>query len=309
MQFDEMVIILNPQAAKGKAKKQEEAIRKALSRSQATVTMLITEVSGGAQRLAKEAALAGTPLIVAAGGDGTINEVVNGIMEAEAEGAKKRPAIGVIPVGRGNDFAWGMGIPASIEKAADLILGSRSRVIDIARVTGGNYPEGRWFINGLGVGFEPLVNFEASRFKRISGVPSYILALLRVMIAYPAPYTLTLNLDGEQVQVQSQQLSVCNGRRMGSAFIMAPDSIFDDGYLDIVYANTPIPRRRLIPIALRFFKGTQVELPVFSVARAKRVTIESMDNPLPVHVDGEEISRGCMRVSIELLESALTFLC
>lgn len=296
MRENEIFVILNPQAAKGKAKRQEAAIRTAFGER---ATLVVTEMAGGAQSLAYQAAVDGWPIVVAAGGDGTVNEVVNGICAAHSDGVP-RPKLGIIPVGRGNDFAWALSIPRPIKEAVAAILSGKECTIDVAIMYGGNYPDGRWFINGLGVGFEPLVNFAASAFTRISGVPSYILALIKVMIKYPRPYDLEIVLDGKSSCAQSQQLSVCNGRRMGSAFIMAPDALVDDALLDVVYANVPVAPYRFLPLAVKFFKGDQVKLKEFTVQRAQEVILRSRDNPMPVHIDGEEVSRGCLEISIKL---------
>lgn len=302
MSENEVIVILNPQAGKGRARRFEPAIRQALG---ADATLVVTEEPGGAEALAYKATVDGWPVVVAAGGDGTVNETVNGICKA-AEGGATKPKLGILPVGRGNDFAWAMKIPRSIEEAVAAIRSKKVRTIDVGFMHGGDFPEGRWFINGLGVGFEPLVNFEASAFKRISGVPSYVLALIKVMINYPRPYDLEIILDGKSSFAKSQQLSVCNGRRMGSAFLMAPDALVDDGLLDVVYANVPIAPYRFLPIAVKFFKGDQVKLPEFTVQRAKEVVLRSRDNPMPVHIDGEAVSRGCMEVSIRLHAASIT---
>ena len=263
----------------------------------------------GAQSIAYEAALAGRNPIIAAGGDGTVNEVANGILKAVTKDGVPCPVMGVIPIGRGNDFAWGMGIPKDLAKACSTILAGRTRVIDAGVTYGGNYPEGRFFVNGQGVGFEPLVNFLASDFKHVTGTLSYVLALIRILINYPDPYTVQLTLDDEVINLKTQQLSICNGRRMGSAFLMGPDALFDDGYFDVVYANTPVASYKLVPIALTFFKGTQVKLKQFSVKRVKYVKMISSDNLMPIHVDGEEISLGCMEFTARLLESVLPVFC
>lgn len=296
MRKTDILVILNPQAAKGKAKTHEATIRRLCGER---ATLVETEQAGGAQALAYQAAMDGWPIVVAAGGDGTVNEVVNGICDAHRDGSVQ-PKLGIIPVGRGNDFAWAMSIPRSIEEAVAAILSGKERTIDVAIMHGGNFPDGRWFINGLGVGFEPLVTFAASSFKHLSGVPSYVMGLIKVMINYPKPYDLEIIHDGELSYAKSQQLSVCNGRRMGSSFIMAPDSIVDDGLLDIVYSNVPIAPYRFLPIAVKFFKGNQVKLKEFTVKRAKEVILRSRDNPMPVHIDGEEVSLGCMEISIKL---------
>lgn len=309
MQENELFVILNPHADKGRAKKQERMIQTLLSSEGAKVILTYTKAGGGAQNLAYEAAMAGRNPIIAAGGDGTVNEVANGILKAVTKEGIRCPVMGVIPIGRGNDFAWGMGIPKDVTKACSTILAGRTRTIDVGVTYGGNNPEGRFFVNGQGVGFEPLVNFLASDFKHVTGTLSYVLALIRILINYPAPYSVKLTLDDEVINLKTQQLSICNGRRMGSAFLMGPDAIFDDGYFDVVYANTPVQSYKLVPIALTFFKGTQVKLKQFSVKRVKYVKMTSSDNLMPIHVDGEEISLGCMDFTTQLLASALPVFC
>ncbi|MGH0053555.1 MAG: diacylglycerol/lipid kinase family protein [Sphaerochaetaceae bacterium] len=305
----EFFVILNPNAAKGRAKKQGEMIKALLEQGGNRVVLVSTKKGEGAERLAWQATYERRDAIIAAGGDGTVNEVVNGMLKAATEKHLPVPSLGVIPIGRGNDFAWGMQIPKSLPDACKTILEGTIRIIDAGISYGGNYPEGRFFVNGLGVGFEPLVNFLASEFKHVSGTLSYVLALIRILIHYPAPYAVDLSLDGKTIQLQTQQLSICNGRRMGSAFLMGPDAIFDDGLFDVVYANAPVPSWRLLPLALTFFKGGQVKRKEFRVARVQEVTMVSHDNPMPVHVDGEELSKGCMRFSSKLLKGILPVFC
>ncbi len=305
----QLFVILNPHADKGRAKKQEGKIRTLLSAGGRTVQIVYTTPSEGATMLSYEAALSGQPVIIAAGGDGTVNEVVNGILKAVTEKKVAVPTLGVVPIGRGNDFAWGMGIPKKLEQACNSILAGGKRTIDAGITYGGKYPKGRFFINGQGVGFEPLVNFLASDFKHVSGTLSYVLALIRIMINYPKPYTVELTLDDTMLQLKTQQLSICNGRRMGSAFLMGPDALFDDGFFDVVYANRPVPSRRFVPLALTFFKGKQVFCKEFTVKRAKLVRMVCSDYPMPVHVDGEEISKGCMEFTTELLPAILPVFC
>lgn len=305
MSDKKLFILLNPHAAKGRGMVRKKEILALFSQGGYDATVVMTEKGNGASSLAYNATLDGWPTIIAAGGDGTVNEVVDGILRAVTEKQVPVPRLGVLPVGRGNDFAWGMGIPRDLKKASELIIAGKTRTIDAGITYGGLYPQGRYFINGQGVGFEPLVNFIASDFKHVSGTLSYVLALIRILIAHPEPYQVQLTLDGKTQHLVTQQLSICNGRRMGSAFIMGPDALFDDGYFDVVFANQPVKNSRLLFIALKFFKGTQVKLPIFSVVRAKSIKLVSENNPMPVHVDGEEISKGCMQFSTELLPSML----
>ncbi len=250
----ELFVILNPHAAKGRAEKQGDLIKTLLSQDGNHVELVYTKKGEGAEMLAWQATCERRDAIIAAGGDGTVNEAVNGMLKAAAEKQLPVPSLGVIPIGRGNDFAWGMQIPKSLKEACSTILKGTKRTIDAGIVYGGKYPEGRYFVNGLGVGFEPLVNFLASDFKHVSGTPSYVFALIRILMNYPAPYSVELTLDGETQKLQTQQLSICNGRRMGSAFLMGPDALFfDDGLFDVVYANAPVPSWKLVPLALTFF--------------------------------------------------------
>jgi len=305
MSDKKLFILLNPHAAKGKGIARKKEILNLFSEGGFEATVVMTEKGIGASSLAYQATIEGWSTIIAAGGDGTVNEVVDGILRAVTEKKIPTPNLGVLPVGRGNDFAWGMGIPRDLKKASELIIAGKTRTIDAGITYGGNYPQGRYFVNGQGMGFEPLINFIASDFKHVSGTLSYVLALIKILVNHPEPFHVQLTLDGEKQQLVTQQLSICNGRRMGGAFIMGPDAIFDDGFFDVVFANRPIKNSRMLLIALRMFKGSQVKLPVFSVVRAKNIKIVSENNPMPVHVDGEEISKGCAQFSTELLPSIL----
>ena len=305
MSDKKLFILLNPHAAKGKGIARKKEILDLFREGGYEATVVMTEKGIGASTLAYQATLEGWPTIIAAGGDGTVNEVVDGILRAVTEKQIPAPNLGVLPVGRGNDFAWGMGIPLNLKKASDLITAGKTRTIDAGITYGGNYPQGRYFINGQGMGFEPLVNFIASDFKHVSGTLSYVLALIKILIAHPDPFHVQMTLDDKTTYVETQQLSICNGRRMGGAFLMGPDALFDDGYFDVVFSNRPIKNSRMLFIALKLFKGTQVKLPVFSVVRAKSVKLVSENNPMPVHVDGEEISKGCAQFTTQLLPSIL----
>jgi len=303
-------IILNPHAAKGRAASFKDQIASYFAKEQYECVFALTEKPLHAISLAEQAVLDGYKLIVAAGGDGTVNEVVDGVMRqvtAQRMLFDDRPIIGLIPIGRGNDFAYIAKTPRNIEDACTLVMEQDWMPTDCAFVKGGKFPQGRYFVNGVGLGFEPTVNFVASDFKRLSGMPSYIVAFLKVLMKYPKPVQLTLTIDDKEVQLDTQQISICNGRRMGSAFIMAPNAIIDDGLLDICYANREIKGYEILWYALKFFKGSQVRSPRFTTVRASHCSVSSVSN-LPCHADGEEISRGCSSVEVQILPAALKFI-
>ena len=298
MDVDDVCLILNPNASKGRGKASADVIIKAFKARGCTIRTCLTKAPGDALSIAEEAK---EGLVVVAGGDGTVNEVLNGIMRSGA-----RTAMGVIPIGRGNDFAWAAGIPRDIKAAVDLVLDSDARPIDVGYLEGGIFPGGRFFLNGTGFGFEPMINFQASRYKHINGMPSYIMAFFHCLINIPRPYDLVMTIDGEEIHVQSQQVSVCNGRRMGSAFILAPDAWMDDGYLDIVYAKRPVTRHELIPLTAAFFKGSQLEdCPFMTSRRGREVIIRSSGQDMSVHTDGEFVSLDADCVKLRVLPGAL----
>lgn len=304
-------IILNPRAAKGRALRQRQAIESYFSKENIAVQLVLTEKPLDAVQLAREAVLKGFKTIVAAGGDGTLNEVVDGVVRATRElGLTKidSPVVGLIPIGRGNDFAYFAKIPKNVKKACALIANANWNALDYGELFGGNFPEGRCFINGVGIGIEPMVNFIASDFKRISGMLSYLLGFIKVLMHFPDPMRVTIRNGSEEFVCDTQQISLCNGRRMGSMFIMGPEAELDDGLLDVVYANKPVKKNEIMRYALRFFVGSQLKTERFSLFRSTDVTITAQDEILVCHADGEEVSRACRSISVRLFPGELKFI-
>ncbi|MCF7934132.1 MAG: YegS/Rv2252/BmrU family lipid kinase [Spirochaetia bacterium] len=301
-------IILNPTAAKGRARSMSVAIEQKLLSLGCSCTMEHTQEAMQAAVMAGTAVADGVDVIVAAGGDGTCNEVVNGMMQAAVSGAKL-PELAIFPIGRGNDFAYIFSIPKTVDAFCRLLISGRARKIDVGKVTGGIYPEGRFFINGIGVGFEPMVTMKASEYRRISGVPSYVLALLHILSHYPKAVDMTLKIDGRELVIQSQQLSVCNGRRMGGAFLMGPDALADDGLLDLTYANHPLTGLQILALVGRFLKGTQKSHSAISAARITSLKILSPSGKLVCHADGETIAIDTDRLEVGMYAHAISLIC
>ncbi len=305
-------IVLNPNADKGGASRKRRQIEDAFTKH--GIHYVIQETNGPLDAIgfARAAVEEGYRTIVAAGGDGTANEVVDGLIRGVRELSpddSSAPRMGIIPVGRGNDFAFTAGIPTSIEEAVALIASGVSSPVDYGEVTGGRFPEGRCFLNGVGIGFEPMVNFYASDFKHVTGLASYVLALVKVIINYPRAARLDVLIDdSEQKVFETQQLSICNGRRMGAAFIMGPQAVIDDGYLDVVYANKPLSLTQILRLVLRFFKGTQLSTPHFSMIRVKKIVLKNKNSEILCHTDGEEVSRGCDRIEVQIYPGGVNFI-
>ena len=303
-----LLIILNPNAAKGKARNHKKTIEEYFFSRDIPFKMVLTEKPLDAIQLAKEGTLEGYKTIIAAGGDGTLNEVVDGMTRAMREkgiSVEEAPVVGQIPIGRGNDFAFVAEIPREVEPACALIAKGEWLYTDYGELFGGKFPEGRCFINGVGIGVEPQVNFLASDFKRISGIPSYIFAFIKMLGDFPSPMHLKVKGDDTSFEVNSQQLSICNGKRMGSAFIMGPNAIIDDGKFDIVYANQPIKKREILKYVFKFFPGTQLETDRFSEFRTTEISVEAEGEIMKVHCDGEEVSRTCRSLRVVIFPKGI----
>ncbi len=289
-------IILNPAAAKGKAGRAVPNIRKLMDFYNLSYDLEVTKEVWHASRAAEKAAKQGYAVVVAAGGDGTCNEVINGLMSysrSEA-GRDNETAFAVFPIGRGNDFAYSLGITSSLKEAVKLLKDGKQKKIDVAKVFGGNHPEGRYFINGLGIGFEPLVNLTASRYKRISGVLSYVVAVIQIMQKYPEAIPVLLQYgDKNSIKsINTQQISICNGRRMGGAFLLGPDAVLDDGQLDLCYVNRPVSGSKILYLVTRFFRGTQKSHSFVSSDLVGDIVVKTKNGEkgLICHIDGEMIT-------------------
>jgi diacylglycerol kinase (ATP) len=301
---DQPRLIYNPAARQGSAGKDLPKVQALLAECGFKYELHLTEGPGHARQLAQQAAEESASLVIAAGGDGTINEVINGLMLADLNG-KKRPTLGVLPVGRGNDFAYGAAIPTDVKEAVDLLVGGASRTIDVGRVTGGDYPEGRYFGNGVGLGFDTVVGFEAAKIKWLHGAASYLVALVRTIFLYSkAPvYEIVLD-DSEAFQRAFLMVSVMNGTRMGGSFHMAPNGRPDDGAFDLCLADQ-VPQVKILPLAAKFLSGTQQNHPAVKMMRAHKVAIRAVQGSIPAHADGETICTAGKALTIELFPGAL----
>lgn len=296
-------IVLNPAAGGGKGRRLLPKVRQALADAGLTYELAISEFPGQAVDLTERAVAAGCKVVVAAGGDGTVNEVINGLMQARQKGLPTA-ALGVLCVGRGNDFASGVGIPANLDLACQVLRANQHRVIDLGRVTGGKHPQGRYFGNCVGVGFDAVGTIEASRLPNLGGFLSYLIAVFRTIFLYNQAPLARIQLDEQELIQRSLLVSIMNGRRIGGGFIMAPQAQPDDAWLDICIADQMSPWQilKMIP---HFTRGTQESQKGIRMARARKVSIESLDYPIPAQTDGEIISIEGMKLEVELLPDQL----
>ncbi len=311
-------IIVNPTAGRGTGEQAIPHIERMLNEYDLDFDLVRTERPWHAAELAQEAATAGYDVVVAVGGDGTANEVLNGLMRAkttpipgpspyEGEG-RKTCAMCILCVGRGNDFAYGMGIPADLEEGCRALAQDHRRTVDVGRVAGGLYPEGRYFGNGVGIGFDAVVGFEAVKMTRLTGFPSYIVAVLKtVFLYYKAPLA-KIEYGGETITQPSLMISIMNGQRMGGGFYMAPDGKPDDGMFDLCIAHE-VSRPRLFGLIPHFMKGTQATQEPIKMEQARKVVVTAVEGVLPAHADGETLCTAGQRLEMELLPRQIEIIC
>ena len=303
-------LIINPISGRGKGLESIPAIQAQLQQLHLDFEMVQTQRPWHAAELACQAARDGIDVVVAVGGDGTANEVLNGLMIAQRDYQVPagRTAMGVLCVGRGNDFAYGMNIPTEFSAGCQVLADGFKRRIDIGFVAGGDYPQGRYFGNGVGIGFDAVVGFEALKMKRLSGFPSYIVAALKTLFLYYQAPRVDLRIDDEAQQLSALMISIMNGRRMGGGFMMAPDSLQDDGLLDICIARQ-VSRPRVLALIPHFLRGTQASQPEISYARARTLSVKAIEGTLPVHADGETICTHGQELTLELHSQQVDILC
>ncbi len=302
------VLIYNPNASKGKTTKTFEKVLSLFKQSNLNIKILKTKKKNDAKLFAEQATYEGYKNIIAVGGDGTVNEVLNGIMSAsESWELNDRPSLGIIPLGRGNDFCYTAKVPTDINKAVEAIINNKKEKIDIGVAISEDTVK-KFFINGVGIGVEAAITFKASTYKKITGALSYICAAISTLIRYPKPMKVKLILDDKVETYESQQISIGNGKRMGNMFLMCPNAEINDGYLDLVWANQKIPRSKIIPFAVKFLKGKQLESDKFFSTKFKEIFIESEQKDMTIHCDGEEISLKSNSLYSKILENGIYLL-
>jgi diacylglycerol kinase (ATP) len=303
----EYKIIANPIAGGGAGERAIPQINTLLSTYGVDFDIVHTERPWHAAELAREAAVANYQVVVGVGGDGTSNEIINGLMQAK-QTTRHSCAMGVISVGRGNDFAHGVNVPYNLELACQVLVDNHHRTIDIGRVVGGKYPEGRYFGNCVGVGFDAIGTIEASKLPRLGGFLSFFIAVLKtIFLYYKAPLT-TVEYDGQTITQPSLMISIMNGQRLGGGFWMAPNAEPDDGMLDLCLVHE-VSRARIFGLIPYFMKGTQATQEEIKTGQASNITITAIQGSLPAQTDGEILCIDGQRLEIELLPRQLEIVC
>jgi diacylglycerol kinase family enzyme len=292
----DVCVIFNPAAGRGRARERLESLRRALG---PRAEFRSTQGRAHGEELAFEAAKSGFAIVAAAGGDGTVHEVANGLLRA----ARPDVALAVFPIGSANDYAHSLGLAPGWWRNCDPTKYTRTVDVGLARNAGGRE---RYFVNGVGVGFNGAVTLESQRIRRLQGVWLYSLALFRALHSRFLAPDMTVQIDDTIQRVPTLALSVAIGRREGN-FVLAPHALVDDGLFDYLFVGS-LRRWELF----RYFPGMitgnlPTDHPLIRMGRCRRVDLHSA-TPLIVHLDGELLSRpedDLRALDVRILPAAL----
>jgi YegS/Rv2252/BmrU family lipid kinase len=280
------LLLVNPSAGGGRTRKLLSQAQAALSDGGIEHSLVLTQNIAHGREEARKAAELGQTVIVMSG-DGLIGQVGGELANTDS-------ALGIIPGGRGNDFARVLGIPDDVEEAAGMIAGGATRQIDVGEANGVR------FLCIASCGFDSEANRIANEAKRVKGPVVYAYAALRALVAWkPARFTLTL--DGKRVEVTGYTVAAANTKAYGGGMIAAPTAVPDDGLLE-VGASGDVSKLRFLRGLGQIFKGEHLETLEVQTWQVNEVTIEA-DRPFSVYADGDPIAE--LPATVSILPSAL----
>jgi len=255
-----------------------------------------------ATELAKQAGEDGYDMVIAMGGDGTVHEVVNGLMQIPAE---KRPILGVVPVGSGNDFAHSIGVPMQSDRALAHALNGKVSTVDIGLMTDENGRQ-EYFDNTVGIGFDAVVTIRSHKLPIIRGFLMYLTAVIQTIILNHQPSKMKIEADGKIIEQANLMVTVCNGAREGGGFTIAPEAKNDDGILDYTLVSK-CSRPMMFRLIPEFMNGTHGRFDLIKMGTCQKFSLIS-ELPVYIHADGEiytSFGSNLHKVDFEILPGAL----
>jgi diacylglycerol kinase (ATP) len=295
-------VILNPMADMGNAWKAADDLRPIINEF-GNADWSGTVYPTHATELARQAGDQGYDMVVAMGGDGTVHEVVNGIMQLPE---KKRPILGVVPLGSGNDFAHAIGIPMESDHALAHALKGEPSTVDLGLMTD-EHGRREYFDNTFGIGFDAIVTIRAHRLPLVRGFMLYLTAVIQTIFLNHNPALVQCETEQEKWEERVLMTTFCNGGREGGGFLLSPDSKVTDGILDYLFVRK-VSRAMMFRLVPEFMKGThrrfteQIRMGTF-----KKLTMTA-DRPLYIHSDGEiytSFGSNLRKLTIEVAPGAL----
>ena len=296
-------LILNPTANHGRSLQQAADLRTLMINQDASWSG--TEYPGHAIELARQAGQDGCHLVVAVGGDGTVHEVINGLMQVPQE---NRPALGIVPLGSGNDFAHILGIPADPSEALLSAVHGEPHFLDVGSICDENNRL-EYFNNTTSMGFDSVVNMYTRKITVIHGFLMYFVALMITIFRHFDPIDLHVETDQETWDLSALMLAIGNGPREGGGFIVTPEAKLDDGILNYVTIKK-ISRLMMLRLVPEVMNGTHGRFKQVRMGTCRRMSVTSKQ-PLYIHCDGEiyaGFGTDVHNITIQILPKSLQLL-
>jgi diacylglycerol kinase (ATP) len=288
-----VALIVNPSAGRGAGARIAPEAHERLRQAGTRCEIQFTRGPGEMRALVAAALREGVDCVAVAGGDGSVNEAVNGYVGV----AREHQAFAVIPLGTGNDFAKMLGVANDWRLACDRILSGTRRRVDAGRCNG------HIFANGIGAGFDAQVALEANAIRWLRGNAVYGVALARTLVLRYATPNARIVHDRGVIEGPITMLAAANGTTYGGAFRIAPGADIVDGMLDLMVADR-LSRAGIIGFIPHVLRGTHIGRSGVTFVRTRQLVVET-DEPLVVHADGEIIDRAARRLEVLVLPGAL----
>jgi diacylglycerol kinase (ATP) len=295
------LVLINPWAGRGRGRKLQSRVERGLRDAGVRCELVETTGPGHALGLARDAAARGVERLIVAGGDGTMHEATNGLLQATTDKGPTRTALGLIPLGTGNDFAKLVnvhGLPP--EAAAARMARGETRRFDVGRALG------EYFDNMLGIGFDAEANKQAHRMQRLRGTAVYLAAVYKTFVSFRPPILEVRSAEHTETSPM-MMLAASIGVCAGGGFYLTPSADPADGLLDVC-AIRKVGLWRFLTAVPKVLKGTHTQLDEVSMFRTRRVTIRCDERPLVLHLDGEPREPGLHEVEVTVEPARLTVL-
>lgn len=299
MSFGELKLFVNPTAGRGQANRRVPAIVDLLRKSGVVVDVFASEKTGDIENVVRDAVDSGSGEIIVAGGDGSVHEAVNGIMQSG-----RTARLGVIPIGTGNDFAKACGISLEWQTATRLLANRIEDNATLITIDVGRMND-RHFSNGAGIGFDAKVNRLARNIRWPIGDAVYLVAVMKGLADGIITPDLHIKSPTREWSGPVTLANISNGPWVGGMFYIAPMADNSDGQLDLVIAD-PVSRSRVMTLIPKLIKGTHIEETEIHHDRVDSLKISAKE-PVPSHLDGE-VQALQTEFDISVVPAALTLL-
>lgn len=294
-------LILNPMADMGNAWRLASDLQPIVEEF-GTADWAGTVYPTHATELAQKAAEDGYDTVVAVGGDGTVHEIVNGLMTVPSE---RRPTLGVVPMGSGNDFATAVGLTESPPQALKRAFSGTPKRFDLGLISD---EQGRqeYFDNTMGIGFDTTATLRSHKLPLLRGFLMYFVAVIQTIIMDHDAPMMQFTSDEEQWERETLMLVVCNGPNEGGGFIIAPDASNNDGIFHYTSVNH-VSRAMMFRLVPEFMRGTHGRFSSVYMGTLKKLALKS-DKPMYIHTDGEiyaGFGTDVREINLEIIPEAL----